>query len=283
MNYQQQLSKVIDFIGKHLDEDLSLEQLSEIACFSKYHFHRLFTAYTGLSLQQYIRWLRLKRAAHQLIIDKDKSIIKIAIDAGFDSHEAFSRAFKKTCGLSPSQFRQESSWQVWEKPPYQLPQQGDTTMNVTIKNLDARRLAVLEHRGDPRLLGESVNKLVNWAKAQPISLKPKAGEAFGFGYDDPKLTPAAEFRFDLGISIPENLALKDIEIIEKRLPAGRYVVALHKGSRDNIGDTVYAIYRDWLPQSGEELADLPCIFCYYNFEHEVAETELLTECWLLLK
>ena len=118
MNYQHHLNKVIEFIGKHLDEKLTLTQLSDIACFSKYHFHRLFTAYTGLSLQQYIRWLRLKRAAHQLIVDKDRSIINIAIDAGFESHEAFSRAFKQTCGLSPSEFRQGSSWHVCEQPPY---------------------------------------------------------------------------------------------------------------------------------------------------------------------
>jgi len=282
MNYQQQLNKVIEFIGKHIDDNLTLNQLSDIACFSKYHFHRLFTAYTGLSLQQYIRWLRLKRAAHQLIINKDQSIINIAIEAGFESHEAFSRAFKQACGVSPSEFRQASSWQVWEKPPYQLPTQGNITMNVTIKNIDARRLAVYEHRGDPRLIGDSVNKLIHWAKSQPINLKPKPGESFGFAYDDPKLTPAADFRFDLGIAIPEQLTLNG-DVIEKRLPAGRYAVAVHKGSRENIGDTVYALYRDWLPQSGEELADLPCIFCYYNFEHEVAETELLTECWLLLK
>lgn len=282
MNYQYQLNKVIEYIGKHLDENLSLAQLSDIACFSKFHFHRLFTAYTGLSLQQYIRWLRLKRAAHQLIVDKDQSIIKIAIEAGFESHEAFSRAFKQTCGISPRQFRQASSWQVLEKPPYQLPQREDATMNVTIKNMNARRLAALEHRGDPKLMGDSVNKLINWAKAQPINLKPKAGDAFGFAYDDPKLTPAADFRFDLAITIPEQLVLKG-EVIEKRLPAGRYATAMHKGSRDNIGDMIYALYRDWLPNSGEELADLPCIFCYYNFDHEVAETELLTECWLLLK
>lgn len=282
MNYQQQINKVIAFIGKHLDEKLTLTQLSDIACFSKYHFHRLFTVYTGLPLQQYIRWLRLKRAAHQLIVEKDKSIIIIAMDAGFESHEAFSRAFKQACGLSPSDFRQASSWHAWEQPPYLLPTKENTTMNVTIQNLDGRRLAVIEHRGDPNRLGESVNKLINWAKTQSMSLKPKPGEAFGFGYDDPKLTPTADFRFDLALTIPEQLALKG-EVIEKRLPSGRYAVAVHKGSRENIGETVYALYRDWLPNSGEELADLPCIFCYYNFEHEVAETELLTECRLLLK
>lgn len=55
MNYELQLKKVVEFIGKHLDEKLTLNRLSDIACCSKYHFHRLFTAYTGLSLQQYIR------------------------------------------------------------------------------------------------------------------------------------------------------------------------------------------------------------------------------------
>lgn len=283
MNYQNQLNKVIEFIGKHFDEKLTLTQLSNIACFSKYHFHRLFTAYTGLSLQQYIRWLRLKRAAHQLIIDKDQPIIKIAMDAGFESHGAFSRAFKQTCGMRPSEFRQESSWHIWEVPPYVLPLQEEVNMNVDIKMMNSRRLAVLEHRGDPKLVGDSVSKLISWAKKQPINLKPKSGEAFGYAYHDPKLTPAADFRFDLAITIPDQLTLTG-EVIEKHLPAGRYAVAMHKGSRENIGDTVYALYRDWLPNSGEELADdLPCIFCYYNFEYEVAETELLTECWLLLK
>lgn len=72
-------------------------------------------------------------------------------------------------------------------------------------------------------------------------------------------------------------------MIEKFLPSGRYAVTVHKGSRNNIGDVVYYLYRDWLPNTSEQLGDLPCIFCYYNFDHEVAETELLTECWLLLK
>lgn len=282
MNYERQIQKVIDYIGKHLDDKLTLDQLSEVACFSKYHFHRLFTAYTGLSLQQYIRWLRLKRSAHQLIVDNNKSIIEIAINAGFESHEAYTRAFKKSCGLSPNEFRSQMSWQAWEKPPYCLPKRGKSKMSVVIKTMKERRLAVLEHRGDPAKVGESVNKFINWNRAQPLNLKPKPGEAFGFAYDDPKTTPPEEYRFDLAITIPKHAKITG-EIKEKHLPAGRYAVAVHKGSRDSISDTVYALYRDWLPTSGEELGDLPCIFSYYNFEHEVAETELVTECWLFLK
>lgn len=273
--------KVTDFIGKHLDEELTLQQLSEIACFSKFHFHRLFTAYTGLSLQQYIRWLRLKRAAHQLIVDEDKSIIDIAITAGFDSHEAFTRVFKKTCGLTPSEFKKHVNWSIWEKSPYCLPKQGEIMLDVVIKNIQAKRLAVVEHQGPVESLGDSLTKLIHWSKSQTMGVRLKAGEAFGFAYDDPKITNPQEFRFDLGIMVPEQLKLTG-EVVEKRLPSGRYAVTLHKGSRDHIGETVYALYRDWLPHSGEKLGDLPCIFCYYNFDHEVAETESLTECWLLL-
>jgi AraC family transcriptional regulator len=282
MNYHKQLQKVISFIGKHLDEELSLDRLSDISCVSKFHFHRLFTAFTGLSVGQYIKWLRLKRAAHQLIIYQDRSIIEIALNAGFESHEAFTRAFKQVCGMSPSQYRRQQSWACWEQPPYYVRNLGESVMKVEIRNIDKIRLAVVEHRDDPAKLADSVNKLITWSKAQPLNLKPKAGEAFGFGYDDPKITPPAEFRYDLGIKIPAQIKPNG-DVVEKIIPAGRYAVAMHKGSHDRLGDTIYPLYQNWLPESGEQLGDFPCIFCFHNFEQDVAETELLTECWVLLK
>lgn len=279
MNYQQRIEKVTDFIGKNLDEVLSLEQLSDISCLSKYHFHRIFTAFTGMSLQKYVRWLRLKRAAHQLIFSRDEPIINIAINAGFDSHEAFSRVFKKVCGVSPSQFRKAHDWSIWEVTPYCLPEQGEVKMNVDIKEISEIRVAAFEHRGDPNLLGDCMNKLVQWAKARNVKIVPK--QAFGIAYNDPKTTDKNEFKFDLCIQVPENFKL-DGEAKEKYLPAGQYATAMHKGTHDNIGDTVSSLYREWLAESGKELGDFPCIFCYHNFTHEVAETELMTECRLLL-
>jgi AraC family transcriptional regulator len=280
MNYHQRLNKAIDLIGQHLDEEISLEMLSDQVFISKFHFHRLFTALTGLSLQQYVKWLRLKRAAHQLIVHKDQAIINIAIGAGYDSHEAFTRAFKKACGFTPNEYRRGNTWVHWEQAPYQSLTQDKINMKVDIKNSEAIKLAVIEHRGDPKLVANTVNKLITWAKAQSINLKPKAGEAFAFAYDDPKTTTAAEFRVDFGIKVPANFKIDGM--LEKPIPAGRYAIAMHKGSHSNLAETVYALYR-WVADQGQELANLPCIFCYHNFEHEVAETELLTECWLLLK
>jgi len=118
---------------------------------------------------------------------------------------------------------------------------------------------------------------------QPINLRPtKSGDAFAIAYDDPKAVPPAEFRLDLGVWVPENLKIAG-SVIEKFIPAGRYAITMHKGSRERLGDTVYPLYREWIPNSGEKLGDFPCVFCYLNVEHDVAEIELLTECWVLLK
>lgn len=279
MDLKPRIEKVIAFIGKNLDEKLNLDQLSQVASFSQYHFHRLFTAYTGLSLQQYVRWLRLKRAAHQLIIEKDKTIIAIAIHAGFESHEAFTRAFKQASGQSPKDFRTNPNWHLWEKSPFNLPKPGEMMINVEIKTMPSRRIAVVEHRGSPQTLGDSIKQLMNWTTSKAITLK--AGDAFGIAYDDPELTNPSLFRFDLGVRVPDSMQLEGA-VVEKRLPAGRYAVVMHKGSRENISETVHALYRDWLPQSQEEPGHFPCVFCYHNFDHEVAQTDYLTECWLLL-
>lgn len=284
MNYKTRIEKVIDHIGQNLDKELSLDELCKVACFSKYHFHRLFTAYIGVSLHAYIKWLRLKRAAHQLVMQKEALIIDIALDAGFESHQSFSRAFKQICKLSPSMFRVQPDWHVWEKHPHSLlvNHQGRNIMTIEIKSQPAIRLAVIEHHGDPMALSKTVEKLITWAKAQPIDLKPKAGHAFGIGYHDPREVPPEEFRFDLALKVPEKFKLNG-EVAERILPAGRYAMTTHKGSRDNLGDTVCKLYREWLPETNEELADHPCVFSYINFDDEVAETELLTDIWVLLK
>jgi AraC family transcriptional regulator len=282
MNYQERINQVVDYIGQHVDEELSLEELCQIACLSKYHFHRLFTAYVGASLQSYIKWLRLKRAANQLVNHKERAIINVALGAGYETHESFSRAFKLVCGKTPSQFRRQPNWCVWEYLPGLVPIKGEKIMSMTIKELPARRTALMEHHGDPMKLYVTLDKLISWAKAQPIDLKPAPGKAFGLGYHDPRDVPAEDFRFDLALSVPNNYTLDD-QVIERVLPGGRYAVATHKGSRHNIGDTIVPMYRDWLPESGEQLADMPCILSYLNFDDEAAETELLTEVQLLLK
>ena len=93
------------YIREHISEPLDRETLASIAGFSIPHFHRVFTAHVGESAISYIRRLRLERAARKLRMGA-VDITEVALAAGYDTHAAFSKAFKQQFGLSPSEFRQ---------------------------------------------------------------------------------------------------------------------------------------------------------------------------------
>lgn len=111
--YNARINRVYEYIEQHLDEKMSLDKLCQIAYFSKFHFHRQFSEYTGITLNRFIQLMRLKRASYRLAFDKDDKIIDIALDAQFENPESFSRAFKSTFKQTPSQFRAEPDWQKW--------------------------------------------------------------------------------------------------------------------------------------------------------------------------
>ncbi|MGD9658621.1 MAG: helix-turn-helix domain-containing protein [Methylocystis sp.] len=93
---------MLDYIDQHLGGDLSLERLSREADFSKFHFHRQFWAYVGVSASRYVQIRRLVRASRRLVFEPDEKIIDIAYEAGFQTPEALSRAFKREYGQTPS-------------------------------------------------------------------------------------------------------------------------------------------------------------------------------------
>ena len=93
-------------LESRLDDDLSLDEVAREAHFSPFHFHRLFRGLTGETVRGYVRRLRLERAAHRLVQGEDE-ILGVALDAGYGSHEAFTRAFREHFGTAPSVFRTE--------------------------------------------------------------------------------------------------------------------------------------------------------------------------------
>ena len=97
-NYQARMRRVLDYIDRHLDSDLDLETVSGVAAFSKFHFHRQFTATFGLSVHRYVQLARMKRASHQLAYMDAQSVTDIAMDAGYDAPDAFARAFGNGSG-----------------------------------------------------------------------------------------------------------------------------------------------------------------------------------------
>ena len=99
-DYRERILRVLTHIQERLDEALDLEELARVACFSSFHFHRVFAAMTGETIADHVRRLRLERAAMELRSGA-KQVIQVALDAGYEAHEAFTRAFKAAYGVSP--------------------------------------------------------------------------------------------------------------------------------------------------------------------------------------
>src|SRR5574342_267401 len=102
--YSNCIEEVMHYIREHINERLDRETLASVAGFSIPHFHRVFTAHVGESTISYVRRLRLERAARKLRMGA-VDITEVALAAGYDTHAAFGRAFKRQFGLSPSEFR----------------------------------------------------------------------------------------------------------------------------------------------------------------------------------
>jgi len=280
--YAERINTVCDYIYEHLAEDLSVDQLSQIAHFSKFHFHRQFAEYTGINVYKFIQLMRLKRASYQLVFNRHYRIIDIALDAGFENPESFSRAFKNVFAQTPSQFRQNPRWKTWSEK-YQFPTiEKVQNMNINIVNFEDTKVAVLEHRGDPELVNDSAAIFIQWRKDSKLS-PVQTSMTFGIAYDDPKTTKPQDFRFDIcgtiNLEVPDN----SVGVTTKQIPAGRCAVLRHLGAHDNMGDKVHYLYGKWLPSSGEELRDFPCFFHYVNLLPDVLEHELITDIYLPLR
>jgi AraC family transcriptional regulator len=283
-SYARRINRVLNYIDKHLDEDLPVESLSNVANFSKFHFHRQFSEYCGISIYRYIQLMRLKKASYRLAFNRGAPIIEIAFDSGFENPESFSRAFKSVFGQTPSEFRRTPDWASWSaRCQIPIPTRERTEkMDVKIVDVAPVMVATLEHAGPATLLNNSVQRLIEWRKATGLSPISEC-QTYGIPYNDPNTTAPEDFRFDICASVAQEVPVNTQGIITKTIPGGRCAMATHAGSRDRISESVYELYRQWLPESGEELRDFPVYFRYLNLDMDTPEHEHLTEIYLPLK
>lgn len=280
--YASRFERVFAHIERHLDDALTLEQLSAVANFSRFHFHRQFAAYCGMPVARYIQRLRLKRASYRLAFNPQEKVIDIALDAGFQSPEAFSRAFRQLLGKSPTQFRRQPDWIEWHQHIREPQPLRSLNMKVEIVDFPTTQIAVLRHHGQPELINASAAQFIAWRKQSGLS-PVASSQTYGIAPLDPGTTRAEDFYFDICGSVLQPIAEDNPYGVRNGLiPGGRCAVLRHQGAHDRLTDAARALYRDWLPTSGASLRDFPLYFHYLNFVHEVAEHALLTDIYLPL-
>ncbi|GLO46540.1 AraC family transcriptional regulator [Pseudomonas putida] len=280
--YANRFEAVLAYIDSHLEGDLSVNALSRIAHFSAFHFHRQFTAYIGVPVSRYVQLMRLRRAAHQLVASPAISVLEAAFGAGFESPEAFSRAFKRAFGMAPSVFAKAPNWQAWSAVFVVPHLSRSITMQIRIVDFAETHVAALEHLGAPSLVSESVARFRHW-RIQSGQSPVASSRTFGIPYDNPDTTPAHAFRFAVCGEIDEAVQPNDFGVHERVIPAGRCAVIRHTGSPDYIGETIYPLYRDWLPSSNEELRDHPLFFHYLSVYPETPLEQWQTDIYVPLK
>ena len=280
--YRARIQEALEFIDSQLSEKIVASDVAQAASFSEYHFHRLFHAFMGESIHQYVRSRRLEKAAQLLDADPTIRILDLAIEVGFETHSAFSRAFKQLYGVSPTKFdkseyspiRHRSSEnnqsggtgesagftpEIRDMPPlyfsYRIAKGTLSGRFFSDPSPEQQFEFILRH-ADENLIG-----FVSAFPASPQSLNDLSAQVWYGGLFTkvmPKLLEEHSFQFE----------------------GGKWAVFRYIGAYDYLHQAWSQIYRGWLPASGYALRDTLPFESYFNDPQVVSPEELLTEIWL---
>jgi len=297
VEYLSRINRVIDHIAAHLSEDLSLEVLARVANFSPYHFHRLFRAMVGETLNRFIGRLRVEKASLQLIYQPRKSVTEVAYDCGYSSSAAFARAFKEAFGMSATQWR-SGGYQRYSKnrkakdkddqeigkmrkdydlppmyidpvtnhPRWEVTMPDGSKIQVEVRDVPEMHIAYLRHigpyAGNAELFRGLFEKLMRWAGPRGLLRFPET-RIMSIYHDDPKITDEDKLRTDCCITVPEDTEV-DGEIGKAVMPAGLTAMARFELASDEYPQAWNFVFGQWLPQSGYQPDDRPCYELYHN-------------------
>lgn len=286
--YQARMRRALDHVDQHLDEELDLDAVSAVAAFSKFHFHRQFSATFGLSLHRYVQLARMKRASFRLAYRATESVTEIALEAGYEAPDAFARAFRRRFGQSPSAFRTSPDWEAWhaalrplDRARSRLVQKTYSAKDVTIRDVPPTPVAIMEHHGDPSTIGGTIQRFIAWRRS--VGLTPRTSPTFNVFHSDPRTTPPTDYRMDLCVGTDRPIQANGEPVTAGLIPGGRCAVLRVVGATDDLEPAAMTLYRHWLPASGEEVRDFPLYCQRLIFFPDVPEHEAVVDVFLPLK
>ena len=267
LNYVERVNRAIDHILDNLDQPLQLEDIARIACFSQFHFHRIFQAMLGETLAEFVKRVRLERALKILSHAPARSLSEVSLECGFSSSSDFSRSFKQRYGVPPSAFDVESfrkqrrqDWQDalaaaghrhrFDRLPVD---ENPDKFEARICNLPARSVAYIRVLDPyrPKVVVEATERLMDWAEARGLA----DGQWLGYMWDDPEIVAHADCRYDVGLEVEPFEPTGEVGRFD--FPAMRVVELEVRGPIDLEQRTIDWLYRAWLPISGYVPSEQP--------------------------
>lgn len=271
--YVDRINRAIDHVLQHLDEPLRLENVARVACFSPFHFHRIFRALAGESLAEFVRRARLERAVALLsrqdwAVRRRPSLTDIALACGFSSSADFSRCFRQRYGVPPSRFdaksfrtKRREEWEAIAAPEgrrhllKRLPRGANPDgFVVRLRRLPPRTVAYIRVADSYRegAVLRAIDRLMAWAEARGLA----DGQWLGYSWDNPEIVRPELCRYDVGLEVP---AMKpDGEVSRIVFPAMQVAEIEIRGGIDLEMRALDWIFGTWLPASGFVPAEHPC-------------------------
>ncbi len=281
----RRVNRAIDHILQHLDEPIRLDDIAQVACFSPFHFHRIFRALMGETLNAFVKRVRLERAVHLMAFRKQASLTEVALSCGFSSSSDFSRSFRQRYGVAPSAYDVEENRRAKRQEmvtavahPGHLLQtlpegHNPDGFDPCLVDLPPRRVAYRRvHRPfEENAVCDAAAELVLWAKRHGVS----EGQWLGYMWDDPDIVALDKCRYDVGVVLPAHRdPPKNASVLD--FPAMRVAELDIAGPLDLELRALDWLYRTWLPRSSFAPADHPSFEAWNGlpFAHGNAHFEL---------
>jgi AraC family transcriptional regulator len=264
------LAKIAAHLRANPGDHVDLRQLAGLAGFSPYHFHRVFRAVFGEPLGAYVRRERLQRAAAALRTGT-QDVTAIALDAGYDSPSAFTRAFSDHFGLAPTEFRSDTSAPI--VPEHALPRFRSRDMTFRIIEFSPRRLLGVRRTGSYGAAAPAAFEALV-AIAQDRGLIGSATEFIGLSYGSPETCDEADLQFDACISSAAP-PVGELRVIESA--GGAYAVYRHAGPHHFVEHVFDRLFDAVIFSGRYELRDAPCMEINLNDPGTTAPADLLTD------
>ena len=292
--YRFRINRVIDYIDRNIERSFTLDELAQVANFSKYHFNRIFHSFIGEALFQFIQRLRIEKAAFLLLANPGKSVTEIAYECGFSNSAVFARSFKEHFNMTASLWRNTKTMdesnmgetkrnlriypsnqrkelipssvyieyrdksQIWRIP------MDKEERNVEVTDLPEMTVAYVRHigpyKGDAKLFERLAGKLFTWAGPRNLINFPETKFIIVY-HDDPEITASDKLRTSVCITVPEDTEAGG-EIGKMAIPAGKYALARFELTSSEYQEAWDWVYGTWLPQSGFVPDDRPCFELY---------------------
>lgn len=296
--YINRINRVIDYIYQNLDRDLSLSTLADIALFSPYHFHRIFSAFVGETLNDFVKRIRLEKAARLLIYDEELPITEVAELSGYNNLSAFCRSFKKQFSTSAQDYRltrlEENSKMSTNdskkrlsfdfKSNYvcsiEIKLSKTMKTKIEIKKMPALELLCCKHVGAFDQIGEAYGKLMQWAGPRGLLSSPDLKTVTVY-HDDPNVTDMNKVRQSACITTDGSIKPEG-EISTLTVEAGLYAVGRFEVDASGFKQAWDSMCMG-VAESGYQPQDAAPYELYHNDHEEHPERKFIVDICIPVK